>query len=147
MRCPRDGTEFIEEHHEGIDVDRCTTCKGIWLDEHQMHELESKVIEDEKTRGTLVYAKRKSELVCPWCERQLTAFNYRARNLELDMCEHGDGFWIDHGEDKQALDFLKQRIKDLERSYKAEGDWHTTKRARGSRSFLDKVKGFFTGRR
>lgn len=32
MRCPRCGMELIEINHEGILVDKCSTCEGIWLD-------------------------------------------------------------------------------------------------------------------
>lgn len=32
MRCPKCGMELIEIDHEGILVDKCSTCEGIWLD-------------------------------------------------------------------------------------------------------------------
>jgi len=31
LRCPKCGMELIEINHEGILVDKCSTCEGIWL--------------------------------------------------------------------------------------------------------------------
>ena len=146
MRCPRDDTELNVEQHRGIEVDRCPTCEGIWLDYHELSDLEHKAMPDEDLRGTLVYSPRPSGINCPSCQEPLTEFQYRARNLELDLCENGHGYWLDHGEDKQVLEFLKERIKNLERSYSAEQKWHQSKRAGRSRSLWDRIKGIFTGR-
>jgi hypothetical protein len=32
MKCPRDGTELTERELEGIKVDICSTCNGVWFD-------------------------------------------------------------------------------------------------------------------
>jgi Zn finger protein HypA/HybF involved in hydrogenase expression len=32
MRCPKCGMELIEIAYEGIKVDRCSECEGVWLD-------------------------------------------------------------------------------------------------------------------
>ena len=32
MKCPKcDGTLIIEEY-EGVEVDKCDSCSGVWLD-------------------------------------------------------------------------------------------------------------------
>ncbi len=146
MRCPRDDTELNVEHHRGIEVDRCPTCEGIWLDYHELADLEHEAMPDERLRGTLVYSPRPSGINCPQCNEALTEFQYRARRLEIDMCDKGHGFWLDHGEDKQVLAFLKERIKNLERAYSAEQRWAQSKKAGRSRSLWDRIKGIFTGR-
>jgi Zn-finger nucleic acid-binding protein len=53
----------------------------------------------------------------------MTTFNYRAYNLPIDTCDSNDGYWLDGGEDKRVLELMKQRIKDLDRSAKAESEW------------------------
>jgi uncharacterized protein len=32
MRCPKCGMELIEIDYKNIKIDRCSECKGIWLD-------------------------------------------------------------------------------------------------------------------
>ncbi|MDK1046429.1 MAG: zf-TFIIB domain-containing protein, partial [Anaerolineales bacterium] len=79
MKCPRDGTELLIEHHHGIEVDHCPTCNGRWLDHHELDELESTVPStEEERRATIKFAKIQSELDCPKCGKRMTAFNYRA---------------------------------------------------------------------
>jgi len=38
--CPRDGTPLVEEHIEQVVLDRCPTCKGIWLDAGELEQLQ-----------------------------------------------------------------------------------------------------------
>ena len=30
--CPADGSTLLKEHNSEIVIDRCPTCKGVWLD-------------------------------------------------------------------------------------------------------------------
>lgn len=32
MRCPKCGMELIEIDYQGIKVDKCSECEGVWLD-------------------------------------------------------------------------------------------------------------------
>jgi len=32
MKCPKCGMELIEVDYQGIKVDKCSGCRGIWLD-------------------------------------------------------------------------------------------------------------------
>ena len=32
MRCPRDGASLEQVKQAGLEVDRCQTCSGVWLD-------------------------------------------------------------------------------------------------------------------
>ena len=36
MRCPRCGSEMHEVMHEGVAIDVCPDCHGIFLDEHDL---------------------------------------------------------------------------------------------------------------
>lgn len=39
MKCPKCGHDLEEIDHDHLKVDRCTNCKGIWLDPGEMDEL------------------------------------------------------------------------------------------------------------
>lgn len=32
MKCPKCGMELIEIKYQGIEVDKCWACEGVWLD-------------------------------------------------------------------------------------------------------------------
>ena len=152
MRCPRDGTDLIEEHLHGIEVDHCPACNGRWLDHHELDELEATRADEQERRGMIQYAQRDSELDCPICHKRMTAFNYRAYNLELDTCEDEHGFWLDAGEEGELRDIIDDRVRGLERSESAEVAWSRFLdslggRGRGGGGAWSSIRGFFGGRR
>jgi Zn-finger nucleic acid-binding protein len=136
MKCPRDQAELAPETHFGIEVDHCPACNGRWLDYHELDQLEATTgaTEDER-RATIAYAERPGELDCPACGKRMTAFNYRAYNLELDVCPEGHGYWLDAGEEGRVRDIVEERLRGLARAASAEAAWgrflSSLKRGRG----------------
>ena len=70
-------------------------------------------------------------------------FNYRAYDLPIDECENQHGFWLDHGEEQRVMALMKQRIKNIRRSRKAEEGWSDLLIKLKSKSFSDKMKNLF----
>jgi Zn-finger nucleic acid-binding protein len=133
MKCPRDNTLLAVETHNAIEVDHCPTCNGRWLDHHELDQLEATVASTEQERrATITYSERRSDLKCPVCGERMTAFNYRAYNLELDVCSQEHGYWLDAGEDGRVRDIIEERVRGLARSATAEAAWG---------GFLAKLKG------
>lgn len=147
LKCPRDGSELVVEHYSGIEVDRCPSCNGRWLDHHELDQLEATVAPDADDRRALIeYAKRPSELACPACAKPMRAFNYRAYNLELDTCEDEHGFWLDAGEEGSLSDVMVERVRGLARATSAQEAWSRSRGRGGRRSVWNRIKGMFGGR-
>jgi len=146
MLCPRCKVELQTEQHEGIEVDHCPSCNGRWLDYPELDQLEATVASEEERRATIVYSPRPSELACPKCGKRMTAFDYRAYNLELNACEDEHGFWLDAGEEGRVRDIVEERVRDLARAASAEGAWGQFLAGMRRRSVLDQIKGIFRGR-
>ena len=124
MKCPRDDTDLVIEKYHSIEVDRCPTCDGRWLDFQELDQLEATVPStDEERRATIAYGEVQSEMKCPVCDRRMTAFNYRAYDLQLDMCGEQHGYWLDAGEEGRVRDIIAERVRDLGRSAGAESGW------------------------
>ena len=124
VKCPRDHVDLIPETHRGIEVDRCPDCSGRWLDHHELDQLEATVTKDEEQRlATIQYARRDSNLDCPVCGQRMMAFNYRAYDLELDVCDDQHGFWLDAGEEGRVRDIVGERVRGLRRAARAQGSW------------------------
>jgi len=150
MRCPRDSTDLVEEHMHGIEVDHCPTCNGRWLDHHELDELEATRADEQERRATIQYAQRESELNCPVCGERMSAFNYRAYDLEIDTCVQEHGFWLDAGEDGRIHDIIDERVRGLERSSSAEAAWGhflNSLGGRGGGGAWSSIRSFFGGRR
>jgi uncharacterized protein len=146
VNCPRDHAELRTESHRGIDVDRCPECNGRWLDYGELDQLEATVTATEEQRvATIEFANRDSELACPQCGNPMRAFNYRAYDLELDVCQERHGFWLDAGEDGRVRDIIEERVKGLERAADAEAGWDRfldgLSRGGSGRSFWDRMFG------
>ncbi len=151
MRCPRDGTDLIEEQLHGIEVDHCPSCNGRWLDHGELDELEATRADEQQRRATIQYAQRESDLDCPVCGERMAAFNYRAYNLEIDTCEQEHGFWLDAGEDGRVRDIIDERVRGLERSASAEESWSHFLDSLGGKGrgggAWSSIRSFFGGRR
>ena len=39
MRCPHDNTDLLMSERQGIEIDYCPTCCGIWLDRGELDKL------------------------------------------------------------------------------------------------------------
>ena len=145
MNCPRCDVALDEQRLKGIEIDHCPQCKGLWLDFHELDELEDHSMDDDQSKGMIEYARRESDISCPHCHEVMETFNYRAHNLPIEHCKNQCGYWLDEGEEKKVLEIMKQRVQDLKRSSSAQESWGKFMERGGTRSFLTKVKDLFTG--
>ncbi|HEU4758895.1 MAG TPA: zf-TFIIB domain-containing protein [Dehalococcoidia bacterium] len=124
MKCPRCQADLVaEQEYHGIVVDRCPSCEGRWLDHDELDQVEATVPSTpEERRATIRYAEHQSELRCPVCSKPMTAFDYRAYDLELDACDE-HGFWLDAGEEARVRAIVEERVRGLARAAAAEAAW------------------------
>jgi Zn-finger nucleic acid-binding protein len=47
MQCPIDGAELLMAERQGVEIDYCPTCRGIWLDRGES----DKIIEHVESGG------------------------------------------------------------------------------------------------
>jgi Zn-finger nucleic acid-binding protein len=143
IACPRDGTPLEESREHDIQIDRCPRCRGAWYDEDELALLEATVARDEDARrGTIEYSIREGVLACPVCGQPLQAFNYRAYNLELDACKQEHGFWLDAGEAERVREVMRERVRGLRRSARAQEAWDRSNRS-GPGGVLNRLRDLF----
>ena len=143
MDCPRCSSELRSEKYKGIEVDKCVSCEGMWLDFPELDQLEDTVLKEDDLKGTMITRTHESEIHCPKCKGPMQQFRYRYNELFLDVCEAEHGFWLDKGEEKRVLELMERRIQKLKRSTTAEQEWSKFLGRIGSRSFFDKLKDVF----
>ena len=39
MLCPRDQTPLLRRHRNGVEIDHCPTCRGVWLDRGELDKI------------------------------------------------------------------------------------------------------------
>ncbi len=143
MECPRCSAVLVTKTHRGIEVDYCTSYKGMWLDADELDELEDKAFDQDELKGSLMLGDKIVEHHCPHCDTPLRRFRYRFSNVYLEYCEHEHGFWLDEGEEEQIIEWMKQREKDMKNKAKAEANWGKTLSQLKSKSFMSKLKDLF----
>jgi Zn-finger nucleic acid-binding protein len=122
MKCPNCGDALAAAKRDGIDVEACPTCKGLWLTRAEFGQLEDEAYDLGK-KGSLVFHPEPSERQCPVCASVLQRFRYRDYELELEFCPQGHGFWLDAGEDQRVLRLMKVEERSLKRKFSAEDEW------------------------
>ena len=43
MRCPNDGATLLLSKRQGVEIDYCPDCRGVWLDRGELDKLVSRV--------------------------------------------------------------------------------------------------------
>lgn len=51
MKCPIDDTDLAMADRQGIEVDYCPKCRGVWLDRGELDKIIERTASDEVTRS------------------------------------------------------------------------------------------------
>ncbi len=51
MKCPVDDRELVMSERQGIEIDYCPTCRGVWLDRGELDKLVERSTEPAPTPG------------------------------------------------------------------------------------------------
>ncbi len=96
---------------EGVEIDRCLSCGGTWLDAGELEMIGAAAgVPAGEVSAAVRPARsgRKGRRRCPRCRRRLRAVVLgKARPVELDRCPAGHGLWLDRGELEAAIASLE----------------------------------------
>jgi len=116
MQCPKCSGRMEMVIYEDIEVDRCTTCEGLWFDMLEADQLRtmsgSEVIDSGDPKLGREYDERHN-VVCPKCQTQMVHMvDRRAPHIQYEACTVCYGLFFDAGEFRQfkqstVLDFFR----------------------------------------
>jgi Zn-finger nucleic acid-binding protein len=100
--CPECREPLVAFELEGVEIDRCITCGGTWLDAGELEQITElagvspgRLSEALDTAAGGKHGKRR----CPRCGRKLRLITIGAEPaVEVDRCPRGDGLWLDADE-------------------------------------------------
>jgi len=46
MQCPIDATELVMSERQGIEIDYCPKCRGVWLDRGELDKIIERAADD-----------------------------------------------------------------------------------------------------
>jgi len=106
-RCPADGFTLASETYEGVEIDRCPHCRGVWLDSGELEAVQTNQDSDfrgvpgskmDMVKAAVDMAKAESEgpRGCAVCETELVKREYvSSSQIMIDNCPKGHGVWLD----------------------------------------------------
>jgi hypothetical protein len=107
MKCPKCKTEsFAAFSVQEVEVDRCSSCNGIWFDAQELVQL---LTEDARQLTLLREGEKKAELDakrgnCPHDNSPLLrVYSSINRSVIVDACPQCRGIWLDGGEFEKLL--------------------------------------------
>ncbi len=116
MDCPKCRQDSLAEFGqvEGVEIDFCSRCKGIWFDAGEL-AFYVETAEDVPDMQAAIGAGRPSGLVCPRCSHELVETHYVPDEpLLIDVCPACQGIFLDKGE-VPRIESLAARHGGLER--------------------------------
>jgi Zn-finger nucleic acid-binding protein len=123
--CPRCGNPCQIKTYEGVTIDECVQCKGVWLDSGEL-ELVIERQESQFTAGFTSETLRLSSpmipesektaiLKCPLCEQSMRTMNFNySSGVIINTCPR-HGAWFDH-EELQRVEAHMEHWKDEKKS-------------------------------
>ena len=106
MNCPNCKTHSLDESltKEGVLIDACKSCKGIWLDRGKIFLFSRRPRRLEESLASAGDGGRPSERACPRCASALEVVPFLRPGLEVDRCPRCEGYWFDAGELRAAIE-------------------------------------------
>ena len=87
MLCPIDGSTLLLSERQGIEIDYCPQCRGVWLDRGELDKLIDRSDDDDDDRARRRDVDRRDD-------REYAPSDYRPRKKKKgflsDIFEFGD---------------------------------------------------------
>ncbi len=115
MNCPRCQKPLEKAIFHNTEVDYCPQCFGIFFEEDELRQakdtkdknlswLDIDLWQDEK-KFKISYGIR----LCPSCRLPLYEVYYGDSRIIVDVCNLCHGIWLDRGEFKKIIEYLKEK--------------------------------------
>ncbi|MDH4047713.1 MAG: MFS transporter [Gammaproteobacteria bacterium] len=104
MRCPKCRSDMEQVVHDGIEIDRCTNCNGIWFDVGEAEQLRNKQAAAAIDTGDSKRGQRGNNIDryrCPRCSGAMVRMvDPGQRHIWYETCGSCHGSFFDAGEFK-----------------------------------------------
>jgi len=115
MLCPSCKKSLDRAIFCGVEVDYCPKCLGVFFEENEL-----RLAKDERDKNLnwldidLWREKAKfkvshTQKFCPACRLLLYEIDYGDSGVKVDLCNVCHGIWLDRGEFKTIIDYLKEK--------------------------------------
>lgn len=108
MNCPKCHSAMELVTYEGVTVDRCIKCKGIWFDANEQKWLKEKAGSEAIDTGDVAVGRQMDKInnyLCPRCQGQMIRMvDAGQQHIDYEACTMCYGIFLDAGEFKNLKD-------------------------------------------
>jgi uncharacterized protein len=108
MNCPKCNAPMELVTFEGVTVDRCTSCKGIWFDANEPKWLKEKRGSEVIDSGDSAIGRKMDKItsyLCPRCQgTMIRMVDVDKHHIDYEACTACYGVFLDAGEFKGLRD-------------------------------------------
>jgi Zn-finger nucleic acid-binding protein len=94
VKCPKDESEMDEVVFDGVTIDVCRKCNGLWMDRGELNQLGG----FHATEHELMH-RGESPLSCPRCGKRMMQADIHAVIVDVCAC----GIYFDEGEAEKVI--------------------------------------------
>ena len=118
MRCPKCRADMDQIDYEGIEVDRCSRCNGIWFDHGEIEQLQKRKAAAKIDIGDKKTGQQSNTIDnyrCPRCSgAMIKMVDPEQRHIWYEKCSLCHGSFFDAGEFKDLSELtISDFFKDL----------------------------------
>ncbi|MEN8220543.1 MAG: rhomboid family intramembrane serine protease [Pseudomonadota bacterium] len=125
LDCPQCHHHLLEPiHYEGIEIDACMHCGGLWFDHNELDKVIRKYYPDYPREDTIIKTLGQevdgTPKQCPHCKDSLKTYQFeQGSELKIDICQSYDGIWLEQGELDHAKRFYEKpsRFENISKKY------------------------------
>ncbi len=151
MECPTCEKELDKAIFFGVEVDYCPGCLGVWFEKEEL-----RLAKDKKDKNLnwldfdLWKDKKKLSIsrgkkLCCSCRMPLYEVEYGDSEIKVDVCSLCDGVWLDRGEFKKIIEYLKKKADyEVLNNYAENLARETWEIFAGPESFKEEILDFLT---
>ncbi|MDD5433489.1 MAG: zf-TFIIB domain-containing protein [Candidatus Pacebacteria bacterium] len=119
MKCPiHQEQEMKKAMFYNTQVDYCPICLGVWFSKDELRQAKDQAdktlqwLDVDLWEEPTKFQVSPTHKICPQDFVPLYQINYNHSQIKVDICNSCFGIWLDRGEFKKIISYLKQKKVD-----------------------------------
>jgi len=120
MKCPKCRQYMQPINYQGVEIERCRNCWGIWFDDFELEDLKKMAGSEIIDIGDVETGRDQNEnvaILCPKCVpsvMMVSEHDKRQPHIKYERCTSCNGVYFDAGEFRDLKELtMKELFKSL----------------------------------
>lgn len=117
MHCPNCQHLLKKESFHGVQIDYCTSCKGLWFDRGELRKAKDNTDENLRWLDFYLFEEKEGKYIdssskrkCPIDATLMVSQKYAESGILINKCLQCQGVWLDYHEFEKIVEYLHKKI-------------------------------------